>query len=60
MRSSARRKPGTVWHLRNWCAVTTGMCCALALNLGARPEEARDVYQESFLRVYRNLAPVPI
>jgi RNA polymerase sigma-70 factor (ECF subfamily) len=27
----------------------------LALNLVHRPEEARDVYQESFLRVYRNL-----
>jgi RNA polymerase sigma-70 factor (ECF subfamily) len=27
----------------------------LALNLVQRPEEARDVYQESFLRVYRNL-----
>jgi RNA polymerase sigma-70 factor (ECF subfamily) len=27
----------------------------LALNLVQRPEEARDVYQESFLRVYRNM-----
>jgi RNA polymerase sigma-70 factor, ECF subfamily len=27
----------------------------LALNLVHRPEDARDVYQESFLRVYRNL-----
>ena len=27
----------------------------LALNLVQRPEEARDVYQESFLRVYKNL-----
>jgi RNA polymerase sigma-70 factor, ECF subfamily len=27
----------------------------LALHLVHRPEEARDVYQESFLRVYRNL-----
>jgi RNA polymerase sigma-70 factor, ECF subfamily len=27
----------------------------LALNLVQRPEEAKDVYQESFLRVYRNL-----
>jgi len=27
----------------------------LALNIVHRPEEARDVYQESFLRVYRNL-----
>ena len=27
----------------------------LALNLVRRPEDARDVYQESFLRVYRNL-----
>ena len=27
----------------------------LALNLVQRPDEARDVYQESFLRVYRNL-----
>jgi RNA polymerase sigma-70 factor, ECF subfamily len=27
----------------------------LALNLVHRPEDARDIYQESFLRVYRNL-----
>ena len=27
----------------------------LALNLMKRPEDARDVYQESFLKVYRNL-----
>src|SRR6266478_3763017 len=27
----------------------------LALNLMKRPEDARDVYQEAFLRVYRNL-----
>lgn len=27
----------------------------LALNLVKRPEDARDIYQESFLRVYRNL-----
>src|SRR5208282_1302648 len=27
----------------------------LALNLVRRPEDARDIYQESFLRVYRNL-----
>src|SRR5674476_846439 len=27
----------------------------LALNLLRSPEDARDVYQESFLRVYRNL-----
>src|SRR5271157_3081551 len=27
----------------------------LALNLMKRPEEARDVYQEAFLKVYRNL-----
>ena len=27
----------------------------LALNLVHRPEDARDVYQESFLRVYRNM-----
>jgi len=27
----------------------------LAVNLVHRPEEARDIYQESFLRVYRNL-----
>ena len=27
----------------------------LALNLMRRPEDARDVYQESFLKVYRNL-----
>lgn len=27
----------------------------LALNIVRRPEDARDVYQESFLRVYRNL-----
>jgi len=27
----------------------------LALNLMKRPEDARDVYQEAFLKVYRNL-----
>src|SRR3984885_15199517 len=27
----------------------------LALNLVKRPEDARDIYQEGFLRVYRNL-----
>ncbi len=27
----------------------------LALNIVQRPEDARDIYQESFLRVYRNL-----
>src|ERR1700734_119426 len=27
----------------------------LALNLVKRPEDARDIYQESFLRVYKNL-----
>ncbi|MGH9724457.1 MAG: sigma factor, partial [Candidatus Acidiferrales bacterium] len=27
----------------------------LATNLVHRPEDARDIYQESFLRVYRNL-----
>src|SRR6202163_1742056 len=27
----------------------------LALNLMKRPEDARDVYQESFLKIYRNL-----
>lgn len=27
----------------------------LALNIVHRPEDARDIYQESFLRVYRNL-----
>jgi RNA polymerase sigma-70 factor (ECF subfamily) len=27
----------------------------LALNLVHRPEDARDIYQEAFLRVYRNL-----
>ena len=27
----------------------------LAMNLVKRPEDARDIYQESFLRVYRNL-----
>src|SRR5271155_5368231 len=27
----------------------------LALNLMKRPEDARDVYQEGFLKVYRNL-----
>src|ERR1700728_1275144 len=27
----------------------------LAMNLVHRPEDARDIYQESFLRVYRNL-----
>jgi RNA polymerase sigma-70 factor (ECF subfamily) len=27
----------------------------LALNVVRRPEDARDIYQESFLRVYRNL-----
>ena len=27
----------------------------LALNLMRRPEDARDVYQEAFLKVYRNL-----
>src|SRR5260370_16887361 len=32
----------------------------LALNLMKRPEDARDVYQEAFLKVYRNLHPFPL
>ncbi len=31
----------------------------LALNLMKRPEDARDVYQEAFLKVYRNLHRFP-
>ena len=50
-----KRKRATVPLSRNSFADYDRDVLRLALNLMKRPEDARDVYQEAFLKVYRNL-----
>jgi len=53
------RKREVVRLSRNWCAGSTG-CPAPGSESHEAPEDARDVYQEAFLKVYRKPPPFPL
>ncbi len=42
-------------RLKSSCIATTAMFCELPSIFCTRPEDARDVYQEAFLKIYKNL-----